>query len=105
MRLEQQMPSKSAAKPAVKTAVEAKETARPARKAAPRAGTAKHRTTKATETKPVVTESFPDDSQVVIARIAYGYWESRGQEGGDAVEDWLRAEDEYRTHRAAAAAA
>jgi hypothetical protein len=27
-----------------------------------------------------------------IARLAYSYWEARGRQGGDAWEDWLRAE-------------
>jgi Protein of unknown function (DUF2934) len=31
-----------------------------------------------------------------IARIAYSYWLARGCVGGDPVEDWVRAESEYR---------
>jgi hypothetical protein len=31
----------------------------------------------------------------VIAKIAYGYWEARGCQGGSAIEDWVRAEREY----------
>jgi hypothetical protein len=30
-----------------------------------------------------------------IAKIAYGYWESRGYQAGCAEQDWLRAEREY----------
>jgi hypothetical protein len=30
-----------------------------------------------------------------IAKIAYGYWESRGYQPGGAEQDWLRAEREY----------
>jgi hypothetical protein len=30
-----------------------------------------------------------------IAKIAYGYWESRGYQPGGAEQDWLRAESEY----------
>jgi hypothetical protein len=30
-----------------------------------------------------------------IAKIAYGYWETRGRTGGSADEDWVRAEAEY----------
>jgi hypothetical protein len=30
-----------------------------------------------------------------IATIAYGYWAARGFTGGNADEDWIRAEEEY----------
>ncbi len=30
-----------------------------------------------------------------IAKIAYGYWESRGYQAGCPEQDWLRAEREY----------
>jgi Protein of unknown function (DUF2934) len=40
-----------------------------------------------------------------IARLAYSYWVARGYTGGSAEEDWLRAEREIRTGRAAAAVA
>ena len=40
-----------------------------------------------------------------IARLAYSYWVARGFNGGSAEEDWLRAEREIRTGRAAAAVA
>jgi len=36
------------------------------------------------------------DSREVIAQIAYGYWESRGFQHGGHLEDWVRAEHEYR---------
>jgi hypothetical protein len=32
----------------------------------------------------------------VIARLAYSYWEARGQQGGTPSDDWFRAEGEYR---------
>src|SRR5581483_1813147 len=32
-----------------------------------------------------------------IARIAYSYWQARGCMGGDPIEDWVRAENEYRS--------
>jgi hypothetical protein len=35
-----------------------------------------------------------------IAKIAYGYWESRGFQGGNETEDWVRAENEYRQRTA-----
>jgi hypothetical protein len=31
-----------------------------------------------------------------IARLAYSYWEARGDHGGSAWEDWFRAEKELR---------
>lgn len=33
-----------------------------------------------------------------IAKIAYGYWESRGYQPGGAEQDWLRAERDYLLH-------
>ncbi|MBK9166430.1 MAG: DUF2934 domain-containing protein [Bryobacterales bacterium] len=35
-----------------------------------------------------------------IARLAYSYWEERGFQGGSALEDWLRAEEELRRREA-----
>ena len=35
------------------------------------------------------------DPREIIAKIAYGYWEARGRQGGDPLEDWVRAEQEY----------
>lgn len=40
-------------------------------------------------------------TQDAIAKLAYGYWQARGFEGGDPMEDWLRAEAEYRNTGAA----
>lgn len=40
-----------------------------------------------------VTEENPLQ---VISRLAYGYWEARGGQGGDSLQDWVRAEEEYR---------
>jgi hypothetical protein len=37
-----------------------------------------------------------ETSHEAIAKLAYGYWESRGFQGGNPAEDWLRAEAEYR---------
>ena len=34
-------------------------------------------------------------SQEEIARLAYFLWEARGRANGSAVEDWLRAEQEF----------
>ena len=36
------------------------------------------------------------DPREEIARIAYGYWVTRGYVAGDPLEDWVRAENEYR---------
>jgi hypothetical protein len=38
-----------------------------------------------------------------IARLAHSYWEARGGDGGSPEEDWLRAEQELKARRAAAA--
>lgn len=35
------------------------------------------------------------DSREEIALLAYGYWLARGCVGGDPIEDWVRAENEY----------
>jgi Protein of unknown function (DUF2934) len=37
-----------------------------------------------------------ENAHEVIAKIAYGYWEARGFQGGTEIEDWVRAESEYR---------
>lgn len=46
-------------------------------------------------------ENVFEDRESAIARIAYGYWEERGRQGGSALEDWARAEHEYRQALAA----
>ena len=92
------MSGKSAAKkPATETATAAKKTT-------PRVSTAKHRTKVQEPSAPVVQAAAGNPSEV-IAAIAYGYWESRGCQGGDPVEDWLRAEKEFFAEKAASAAA
>ena len=45
---------------------------------------------------PVVIDTPQENPSEAIAKIAYGYWEARGYQGGDATEDWFRAEAEYR---------
>lgn len=37
-----------------------------------------------------------------IAQLAYAYWEARGYTGGSPEEDWLQAENELKSRRAAA---
>ncbi|MBZ5576790.1 MAG: DUF2934 domain-containing protein [Acidobacteriia bacterium] len=34
-----------------------------------------------------------------IARLAYSYWEARGEKGGSPWEDWFRAEQELLRRR------
>jgi hypothetical protein len=54
--------------------------------------------------KPVKIEqpvaAAPENAHEAIAKIAYGYWESRGCQGGTEIEDWVRAENEYRKRTA-----
>jgi len=102
------MPSKSA----MNKETSAKESAR---KVTPRVSTARHRTKKSPEVPAnidVTGESMSvnpggtsEDSRGTIASIAYGYWESRGYQGGDPVADWIRAEQEYNSRRPMAASA
>jgi hypothetical protein len=49
--------------------------------------------------QPVI--AAPENAHEIIAKIAYGYWESRGCQGGTEIEDWVRAEHEYRQRTAA----
>jgi hypothetical protein len=37
-----------------------------------------------------------EDPLDVISKLAYGYWEARGRHEGQALADWVRAEEEYR---------
>jgi hypothetical protein len=98
-----------------------KETAVPATAAAaarvakpntPRVTAAKHSKVVATEsvieTSSIEVVAVPTSAQAssvnteeVIAKLAYGYWESRGYQGGSPHEDWVRAEHEYRQRLAA----
>ena len=39
-------------------------------------------------------DSFTAPTHEEISRLAYSYWESRGERGGSPWEDWLRAERE-----------
>ena len=60
---------------------------------APRVTTAKHSKAKAVAVAQNPPQPEPGEA---IAKIAYGYWETRGYRGGSALEDWVRAEEEYR---------
>jgi hypothetical protein len=95
--------------------------ARAAKPKTPRVTAAKHSKIVSTEpvpstepvlaTEPVLTESVLIETAAVqatsgrseeaIAKIAYSYWESRGYQGGSPLEDWARAEHEYRQSLAA----
>ena len=44
--------------------------------------------------RPELTREAP--AHEAIALLAYGYWESRGCYGGNALDDWFRAEAELR---------
>lgn len=43
---------------------------------------------------PVAPAAPAAPSREDIARLAYGYWEARGCQGGSPEQDWLRAERE-----------
>jgi hypothetical protein len=89
--------------------------ARTAKPKTPRVKTAQH--SKAVSTEPVVTQILVEESAIseavdlenresehphdVIARIAYNLWEARGCQAGTPLEDWERAEHEYRQRLAA----
>ena len=73
--------------------------ARAAKPKAPRVTAAQHSKTVSTES--ISVQASVDNQEEVIARMAYSYWESRGCQGGSALEDWVRAEHEFR-HRASA---
>jgi hypothetical protein len=82
--------------------------ARAAKPKTPRVQAAKH--SKATPTESVVihmdvhmesAHTNTESPQEVIAKIAYSYWESSGCRHGAALEDWVRAEHEYRQRMAA----
>jgi hypothetical protein len=91
------------------------EKAQPLKKAAPRVKAAKHRTAPVPaspieELQPVAHENTQPENthaqnhHAMIAAVAYSYWESRGYQGGDALEDWVRAENELRPKTMAASA-
>lgn len=73
--------------------------ARAANPKTPRVKAAQH--SKVVSTEPVITQTIPENPREVIAQIAYSFWESRGCRDGAAIEDWSRAEHEYRQRLAA----
>jgi len=80
-----------------KTAAAAPPT-RAAKPKTPRVKAAQH--SKVVSAEPVIAPTI-ENAHEVIAQIAYGFWESRGCQGGGAIEDWVRAEHEYRQRTAA----
>lgn len=76
-------------------------TARAAKPKTPRVTAAKH--SKNVSAESTAAQNGRENDTEVIAKIAYGYWESRGGHGGSALEDWVRAEREYRLSGAASA--
>ena len=72
--------------------------ARAAKPKTPRVKAAQHSKVVSAEPASAHTTENP---QEVIAQIAYSFWESRGCQDGAAIEDWVRAEHEYRQRLAA----
>jgi hypothetical protein len=83
----------------VKKTVAAAPPARAAKPKTPRVKAAQH--SKVVSTEPVLSQTNHENPREAIARIAYSYWESRGYQDGAALDDWLRAEHEYRQRIAA----
>jgi hypothetical protein len=65
----------------------------------PRVKAAQH--SKQISAEPIIAQNNSEDSREAIAQIAYSYWESRGRQDGAALEDWVRAEHEYKQRLAA----
>jgi hypothetical protein len=65
----------------------------PVKPKTPRITAAKHSKAVAIAESPVLQ---PELTHEAIATVAYGYWESRGYQGGDALDDWFRAEAELK---------
>lgn len=90
------MATKKKAAPVVEAAEAPKavKAAKPAVKAAAKAAPAKRHT----KAKAAVAESAAavTVSHEEISRLAYSYFVERGYQGGNEVEDWLRAEREIR---------
>lgn len=93
----------------VKETAAAAAPARAAKPKTPRVKTAQH--SKAASIETVATQALSEpaspestDSEHphdAIARIAYSLWEDGGCQPGSALEDWERAEHEYRQRLAA----
>lgn len=75
--------------------------ARAAKPRTPRVKAAQHSKIVSTEPAPAAPSGADNSPETAIAAIAYGFWEARGCQGGSALEDWVRAEHEYRQRAAA----
>jgi hypothetical protein len=95
--------------PIIKETAVAASSARAAKPKTPRVTAAKHSKAVSTESisieatlvestliEAVAVPASSENAEEIIARIAHGYWEARGCQGGSAHEDWIRAEQEYR---------
>jgi Protein of unknown function (DUF2934) len=82
----------------VKQTVAGAPPARPAKPKTRRVRAAQH--SKAVSVEPVIAQTVEDPHEA-IAQIAYSFWEARGCQAGTALEDWVRAEQEYRQRIAA----
>jgi hypothetical protein len=94
-------------KPAAEKAVSAVKAPRAVRPSATRTTTVRHKKS-AVSSEPVVAapaeptvQAPQENAHEAISIIAYGYWAARGYQGGDATEDWCRAEAEYASRNAA----
>jgi hypothetical protein len=83
----------------VKETVAAATPARAAKPTAPRVKAAQH--SKVVSSEPAAHQTISENAGEVIAQIAYGYWEARGRQAGSPLEDWIRAEQEYRQRTSA----
>jgi hypothetical protein len=71
----------------------------PAKPRTHRIQNAKHSRATVGKTAEAIAESHaaePTLAHEEIAVVAYSYWESRGYQGGNALDDWFRAESELK---------
>jgi hypothetical protein len=104
MASKQSVTTPKSAKTAAVTPAAAAKPARATKPRAPRVSSAKHSKTVIQDTAkdaaveatgvPVIAKSVVNKHEA-ISKIAYGYWIARGYQGGNAHEDWLRAEREF----------
>jgi len=88
-----------AKKPAVATTrTVAAAPARAAKPRAPRVKSATHSKIAPAEPVAMIEEveiAIPMNATDGVAKLAYGYWEARGYQGGNPLDDWVRAEREF----------